>query len=292
MKIKISLLTFFLILLVPAARAQKPPKDTPWSIYTIKGERISVVLPAVPALQTFNDTRTSLQKDRKRNILRCSIGGVVYTIQLVENTKPRATLESFIQEQATANSSDNVTPPASLTFERDVTVDGVAGKVFLYPDKNGAVMFFATDKRLYEFRAYGAPLDDPKMRTFFHYLSLKKQDGAIEVSDAVQAGSFNPTPGTILTGKQVDARAKLISNPGPSYSGMAKEEQITGTVILKCVFAADGTVTNIRVIQGLPHGLTERAIEAARKIKFIPATKDGKNVSMWMQLEYNFNLYP
>ena len=69
-------------------------------------------------------------------------------------------------------------------------------------------------------------------------------------------------------------------------------EQITGTVVLKCVFASDGTVTNIRVIQGLPDGLTEKAIEAARKIKFIPATKDGKNVSMWMQLEYNFNLYP
>jgi hypothetical protein len=26
-------------------------------------------------------------------------------------------------------------------------------------------------------------------------------------------------------------------------------------------------------------------------IKFVPATKDGHQVSMWMQLEYNFNLY-
>ena len=25
--------------------------------------------------------------------------------------------------------------------------------------------------------------------------------------------------------------------------------------------------------------------------KFVPATKDGHPVSMWMQLEYNFNLY-
>jgi hypothetical protein len=45
------------------------------------------------------------------------------------------------------------------------------------------------------------------------------------------------------------------------------------------------------VVQGLPDGLTERAIEAARKIKFVPASKEGKYVSMWMQLEYNFNLY-
>ena len=62
-------------------------------------------------------------------------------------------------------------------------------------------------------------------------------------------------------------------------------------VILKCVFASNGSITNIRVVSGLPYGLTERAIDAARKIKFIPAMKDGKCVSMWMQLEYNFNLY-
>jgi TonB family protein len=59
---------------------------------------------------------------------------------------------------------------------------------------------------------------------------------------------------------------------------------------LRCIFAADGRVRNIKVIKGLPNGLTERAIEAARLIKFIPATKDGKPVSMWMQLEYNFDL--
>jgi TonB family protein len=291
MKIKISLIVCALLLIVPAARAQTPAKQTPWSIYTVKGERASVALPSVPALQTFNDSRTPPQKDRKRNVLKCAVGGVVYTIHMVENTKPRATLESFIQEQATANFSDNITPPGTLTFQRDLTVDGVAGKAFLYPDKKGMVQFFATDKRLYEFRAYGAALDDPKIEMFFHYLSLKRQDGAIEVSDAVQAGSFNPAPGTILKGKEVDRKVRLISKPEPSYTGKAKEEQITGVVVLKCVFASDGTVTNIRVIQGLPFGLTEKAIEAARKIKFVPATKDGRNVSMWMQLEYNFNLY-
>jgi len=44
-------------------------------------------------------------------------------------------------------------------------------------------------------------------------------------------------------------------------------------------------------VSGLPHGLTEQAIAAARKLKYIPAVKDGKYASMWMQLEYNFNLY-
>jgi hypothetical protein len=41
----------------------------------------------------------------------------------------------------------------------------------------------------------------------------------------------------------------------------------------------------------LPFGLTEKAIAAARLIKFVPAMKGGRPVSVHMQLEYNFNLY-
>ena len=95
----------------------------------------------------------------------------------------------------------------------------------------------------------------------------------------------------IFTGKEVTSKARLISKPEPQYTEDARKNQITGTVVLKVVFASSGQVTNIRTVSGLPNGLTERAIAAARLIKFVPATKDGHQVSMWMQLEYNFNLY-
>jgi TonB family protein len=95
----------------------------------------------------------------------------------------------------------------------------------------------------------------------------------------------------IFTGKDVTTKARLISKPEPQYTEDARKNQIVGTVVLKCVFSSNGTVSNIRTVSGLPYGLTERAIAAARQIKFVPATKDGHQVSMWMQLEYNFNLY-
>ncbi|HZJ42690.1 MAG TPA: TonB family protein [Pyrinomonadaceae bacterium] len=95
----------------------------------------------------------------------------------------------------------------------------------------------------------------------------------------------------IFTGKDVTTKARLISKPEPQYTEDARKNQVTGTVVLKVVFASSGQVTNIRTVSGLPNGLTERAIAAARQIKFVPATKDGHQVSMWMQLEYNFNLY-
>jgi len=64
-----------------------------------------------------------------------------------------------------------------------------------------------------------------------------------------------------------------------------------GTVVLRAVFSSTGQVTNIQAVQKLSDGLTEKAIAAAREIRFVPAMRNGHPVSMYMQLEYNFNLY-
>jgi len=90
---------------------------------------------------------------------------------------------------------------------------------------------------------------------------------------------------------QVDQRARVLSKPEPQYTEEARRNQITGTVVLRVIFSSFGEVTNIRAIQVLPFGLTEKAISAARQIRFAPAMRDGRPVSVYMQLEYNFNLY-
>jgi TonB family protein len=83
----------------------------------------------------------------------------------------------------------------------------------------------------------------------------------------------------------------VLAKPEPQYTDEARRNQITGTVVLRVVFSRFGDVTNVRAVQSLPFGLTEKAIAAARQIRFLPAIKDGRPVSVYMQLEYNFNLY-
>jgi TonB family protein len=94
-----------------------------------------------------------------------------------------------------------------------------------------------------------------------------------------------------FTGTEVEQRAKLLAKPEPQYTEEARKNQVTGTVALRVVFSSTGEVVQIRAVRTLPFGLTERAIAAARQIKFIPASKGGRAVSVQMQLEYNFNLY-
>jgi TonB family protein len=95
----------------------------------------------------------------------------------------------------------------------------------------------------------------------------------------------------IFSGKEVTSKARVLEKPEPTYTEAARKNQITGTVVLRAVFSSSGQVTNIHAVSGLGDGLTERAIAAAKSIRFVPATKDGHPVSMWMELQYNFNLY-
>ncbi|MBO0860770.1 MAG: energy transducer TonB, partial [Chloracidobacterium sp.] len=74
------------------------------------------------------------------------------------------------------------------------------------------------------------------------------------------------------------------------YTQEAKDNKVEGKAVLSVVFGADGQLGDIKVVQGLPYGLTQSAIEAASKIRFEPAKKDGQPVSVRGSLEFYFKL--
>jgi TonB family protein len=98
-------------------------------------------------------------------------------------------------------------------------------------------------------------------------------------------------PHRVYKSPEVSTRPRVISKPEPQYTEQARRDGTTGTVVLRVVFSSTGQVTNIVAVQKLGNGLTENAIAAARQIRFHPATRNGQPVSMFVQLEYNFNLY-
>lgn len=75
------------------------------------------------------------------------------------------------------------------------------------------------------------------------------------------------------------------------YTEIARLNATRGTVLLSLTYTSGGEIENIRVIRALPDGLTRNAIEAAKKIRFNPAIKDGQPVSVRGNIEYNFTLY-
>ena len=97
--------------------------------------------------------------------------------------------------------------------------------------------------------------------------------------------------GVRTIGKGVSA-PQVIDRGQPRYTAEAMRARITGRVIMSCVVAPDGTVTDIRLIQPLdPHfGLDRQAVDAASRWRFEPGRLDGEPVAVRIIIELEFNL--
>jgi TonB family protein len=105
------------------------------------------------------------------------------------------------------------------------------------------------------------------------------------------SGKHDEDYSRVFTSREVTRKAIITAKPEPGFTEEARKNNVTGTVRLRAVLSASGSVQGISVVKGLPDGLTERAIAAAKQIRFTPAEKDGRAVSQYVTLEYNFNIY-
>jgi TonB family protein len=172
----------------------------------------------------------------------------------------------FTNDQQTQQASGTPSPSPPSVISQASVVPEVAASPSPVPTKQERPL------------ATVAPLPSPRPVTFGN-----------ESTTAPRGDGYDSS--RIYSGSEVSSKARILSKPEPQYTEEARKNQIVGTVVLRAVFTSSGQVSNLRAVSGLPFGLTERAIAAAREIKFDPATKDGRPVSMYIQLEYNFNLY-
>lgn len=69
------------------------------------------------------------------------------------------------------------------------------------------------------------------------------------------------------------------------------QASVQGTVTLRVEFLATGRIGRVNVIKGLPYGLTEVAIKAARGLKFKPEIKECKQVDISRPIAFSFSRY-
>ena len=118
-------------------------------------------------------------------------------------------------------------------------------------------------------------------------------DGTLERiidTEGTAGDRTKPPDERILSSKETDSRVEILSKPQPTYTKEARRNGIQGFVSLKVLLSGHGKASRIRVLKGLPDGLTENAIRAACKMRFKPAVKDGVPVSQWVFAEYLFRL--
>jgi TonB family protein len=84
---------------------------------------------------------------------------------------------------------------------------------------------------------------------------------------------------------------RAIYEPEPEYSEEARKIKQQGMVVLSVVVDQQGRPRNIHIARSLGLGLDEKAIEAVKKWKFTPGTKDGIPVAVQVNVEVSFRLY-
>ena len=113
----------------------------------------------------------------------------------------------------------------------------------------------------------------------------------VGVSDvvAIPDGPRGPSVSVYQIAGNVKAPEKIHA-PDPVYPEEARMARIQGVVILQSIIDVVGNVTKIRVLKGLPSGLTESAIEAVERWKFRPATLEGKPVPVHYMITISFSV--
>jgi periplasmic protein TonB len=80
--------------------------------------------------------------------------------------------------------------------------------------------------------------------------------------------------------------------PDPQYTDEAREAKLQGKVTLQVLVGADGRASQIRIVQGIGLGLDERAEQAIRGWKFVPAHDAARRaVPAWVTVEAVFRLF-
>jgi Gram-negative bacterial TonB protein C-terminal len=164
--------------------------------------------------------------------------------------------------------------------------------------------------RIYVFQTISPLQKDSSVESFFGSLKLDRKlegenkDTELQFQEGRgSSGKRNisekmpltvPVPNNQTTSPTIDKQTtplRILSKPRANYTDFARFYEISGKIILRLTFLADGTIGAVSPVSKLPFGLTEQAIIAARGIRFEPAMKEGKPVTMTKSIEYSFTIY-
>jgi len=125
-------------------------------------------------------------------------------------------------------------------------------------------------------------------------LVLNNEDQPESSAEALNAGLVGDgkqpsAPATPLAVGGDVKQAKLIFSLSPVYPTLAKNQHVSGSVMVDALIDASGRVTTMKVVSG-PTLLQQAAMDALKQWKYQPASLDGKPVAMHLTVTIQFRL--
>lgn len=87
-----------------------------------------------------------------------------------------------------------------------------------------------------------------------------------------------------------DVLVQITEQPKPEMPQNYGTLDLQASAILRIQFLSDGKLGDIAVVVKIPYtGMTELALDAAKKIRFVPAIKDGKPTDSFRMVQYTYS---
>jgi TonB family protein len=274
------------------AATRQTETDQNWERFRSIKERFSVLFPEWPAVVNRGQYRSAPVRGARNYAAYAD--GVVYFLISFDNPDHEKPLDYFLDTQLVVNELRN----SDISAATETANGGLKGKQyslkksdfrksFSYP---GVLRLYETKNRVLAQVAIGKDETDPAVERFLQSLEIsEKPDGQDIGSGTTYADSAASGDSPVMP-SEVSRKVMILIKPEPQYTEEERQKKLRGGVVLKAVLSASGKVTNIQVVSGLPE-LAQSATEVARKIYFIPAVKDGRFISTFVELKYNFSIF-
>lgn len=169
--------------------------------------------------------------------------------------------------------------------------DALAG-LFFVETRTGQLLLFAFERAQapHEQEAQ-AQLRELIKRDWARYAAALS---AAHAQHEAEIASLSPTNSPITKVLSDETTAPGTEQPifyqrlKPAYTEQADLAGIAGTVELEAVFGADGRVGEVEVLRWAGFGLDEAAVTTIRQLRFKPAMRDGKPLTIRGLVRYNF----
>jgi TonB family protein len=83
---------------------------------------------------------------------------------------------------------------------------------------------------------------------------------------------------------------RLLKEVRADYTEEARQRGLAGDVVLEIIVRRDGSVGDVKILQGMGAGLNDRAIQAVKQWKFAPARRLGTPVDVIVEVAVEFKL--
>lgn len=100
-----------------------------------------------------------------------------------------------------------------------------------------------------------------------------------------------PAPSEPVAEAIAETKPIEIHNPPPRYPRLARRRGLEGEVVVEVTILPDGTCADVKVVEHAGVGsFADAALDALRKWKFRPATRDGDPIAFIQRVRFIFRL--